>query len=96
VDAGEEGEVTDLTSETDDYTATVKVNFTIPPTCICSHTLPFHDGAGRCHGTFDVVAVPCACWYFRERGRPYTLHTQPDLSKIVELLERIEYNTRSR
>lgn len=46
--------------------------------------------------TFMQTGFPCQCWYFRERGRPYSLHIQPDSARIVELLERIEYNTRSR
>jgi hypothetical protein len=79
-----------------DETVSVKTVYTIPPTCICEHTLPFHDGSGRCHGVHGMAGFPCQCWYFRERGRPYSLHIQPDSARIVELLERIEYNTRSR
>lgn len=73
------------------YTVT---NMTTEPVCICVHALTLHDGSGRCHGSHGMSGFPCQCWCFRERGRPYTL--QPDSTRIIELLERIEYNTRSR
>jgi hypothetical protein len=53
-------------------------------------------GPGVATGVHGMAGFPCQCWYFRERGRPYSLHIQPDSARIVELLERIEYNTRSR
>lgn len=69
---------------------------TFPPSCICGCLLTVHDATGKCHGSHGVSGFPCSCWCFREVGKPYRIYSEPDTGRIVELLERIEYNTRSR